>query len=134
MNSRVPALARWLVIPFWALLFVGTHLPPSKLPIRPRHVSDKVQHFCSYGILTGLLLLALGSGVNGQRSSNGTGVSLALLALLGVAGYGLFDEMTQPAFGRSFEWLDWCANIAGALFALGLVLGLRMLPGRATSP
>jgi hypothetical protein len=47
---------------------------------------------------------------------------------LGLIVFGGIDELTQPWFDRSAEWLDWLADVAG--IGLGLVLGKLWLQYR----
>ena len=87
---------------YWALLFTATHIPASHMP--DTHVSDKLEHFLSYGLLGGLLYLALWSSRPARRN-------LGWLVLAIGAAYGAVDEWTQalPFIRRSCELRDWLA-------------------------
>jgi VanZ family protein len=119
---------------YLGLMFLATHvklhdmrLPHEDLPL------DKLVHF---GMYSGLGFLA-GAAVGLSRRVTGltrAKMPLALLLVtLALAGWGLMDELTQPIFGRTFEWLDLLADVCGVIVGLGcfqLVLHLirRKLP------
>ena len=46
------------------------------------------------------------------------------LVLLGAIAYGGLIEVLQPLVGRSAEWADFHADILGAIFGVGLGLGI----------
>ena len=128
---RWPAIA--CLILYWLVLCLATHLrnpwPAGGAPTYP----DKLVHFTAYGILAALAVFAL----VGPRSNRGLGSLVRRTAMiLGlVIGYGLLDEFTQPLTGRDFEWLDWAADIGGAVCGTLLATlwrwkGLRNASGR----
>ncbi|MCA9254811.1 MAG: VanZ family protein [Phycisphaerales bacterium] len=96
--------------------FVMTHLPPSRVP-GGGWINDKVMHLAGY---TGLGLATLWALAMLSRRIVGGGVFFG--AWLGMLGYALFDEVTQPMVGRSFEWGDLAADAAGAMVGLSLAL------------
>ena len=93
-----------------------THLPPSRVP-GGGWINDKVMHLAGY---TGLGLATLWALAMLSRRIVGGGVFFG--AWLGMLGYALFDEVTQPMVGRSFEWGDLAADAAGAMVGLSLAL------------
>jgi len=94
---------RQVSLPYWVLCFILTHLPPSAaLPEAAGF--DKVLHFSGYALLGFLLFSRLG---------------FKTLPTLLV--YSAIDEVTQPYFGRDFEWWDLLADFLGA--CLGISLG-----------
>lgn len=97
---------------YWISMYVGTHVPT--LPSVIAEHADKLLHSCAYGGLAFLLILAIGS------RWTITFRQLVFLWLL-VAGYGVFDEVTQPLVGRHADLVDWVADIFGA--AIGLLIG-----------
>lgn len=100
---------RKLLVPYWFLCFVLTHIPLSgALP--EGNGFDKLFHFAGYTVL-GILL-----------SLNTKKIFRALLILVI---YSWADEFTQPYVGRDFEWLDLLADFIGSSF--GLILGKRLL-------
>ncbi len=115
-------MATALLAFYWILCATATHIPmpPGTDPFQ---LADKVVHFLMYG------LLALIFGLRFRPS---------FVAALILASYAVADELTQPFFGRSAEWLDWLADCAG--IAVGLWIsrnssvrsGLRIFggPGR----
>ena len=105
------ALLAILVI-YWISMYVGTHVPT--LPSVIADHADKLIHCCAYGGLAFLLILAIGS----RRSVT---FRQLIFVWLFVAGYGVFDEVTQPLVGRHADLVDWVADIFGA--AIGLLIG-----------
>ncbi len=99
----------------WIAAAVATHLPPSEMP-RESLINDKVVHFTVFG--------ALGLIAAWRLAADREALALRHLATwwLVFAAYALLDEATQPWVGRSFEWLDWVADAAGAAFGLSLML------------
>jgi len=102
------------LILYWVFALTMTHLPKPP-PIGPP-VSDKVIHFLAYGLLTGLLFLALWVSRPSMRW-------LPLIVLGIIMAYAAFDELTQPIFHRDCEFGDWLADSAAAVVAV-TVLGL----------
>src|SRR4051794_28325955 len=101
---------------YWLLLLTATHLPPKDLP--KTHVSDKVEHFGTYGLLTTLLAACF------WRSR--TSPVRFFLTLVGVVWlYGAFDELTQPIFGRSCDVRDWLADASAAAIVGAIVTAVR---------
>jgi len=116
--SRSSATARhvaWVAtIAYWAALIFVTHIPPDHLP--NTHVSDKLEHFAFYGVLTALLLFALSRGGGGLTLARAAGaVAIVLVS-------GAFDEWTQPWFGRTCSLGDWLADATGAAVAAAAIL------------
>jgi VanZ family protein len=77
--------------------------------------SDKVVHFCVYGLLATLTLRAL--LFSGDRlARHAVWLSIALVSL-----YGISDEWHQSFTpGRSVEVADWIADTSGGLLAVAL--------------
>ncbi len=118
---RAPSLSRWVLVAFLICLGVATHLPnPNIVKINPFHAADKLQHFLSYSILTGLMLWALNTSKLRlwrqlrQRRLASLAVLLAILAI------GSIDELTQPWVGRSCSIYDLCADGLGASLTLSI--------------
>lgn len=105
-----------ILVCMWCSAAVATHLPPSEMP-KESLVNDKVIHFVVFGVLG---LLAAWRLAADRRLLTFRGLAAWCLALVA---YGLLDEMTQPLVGRTFEWLDWAADAAGASFGM-LAVGL----------
>ena len=107
-----------LLFTYWAIAFLGTHLPEVELAVPVQH-SDKLLHFLAYAGL-GVLLCWYKGGANALTWRT------AIPVLLVLATYGFVDEITQyPIQGRSPELADWLADLAGgvsgiALFAFAL--------------
>ena len=118
-----------MTLSYWVVLFVLTHTPPVHMPPGPGN--DKLMHFLAYLVLAFLLGTTLYLALPGQRPR------IALLVLVLGAGYGAFDELTQPLSGRDAEWGDWFCDVAGVTtVALVLFVLVRLFPpGRgAQSP
>ena len=99
---------------YWIFALTMTHIPHPP-PLGPV-TSDKVAHFLGYGMLTGLLFLAMWFSRPNMRY-------LPLVVLGIVMAYGAFDELTQPFFHRDAEFADWLADSAAAVVAVS-ILGL----------
>src|SRR5947207_2664503 len=89
-HLRLVRLLFWLATAgYWVTLCVLTHLPPQDLP----HVgmNDKVEHLLAYGMLAGLIALALWVTFP-RRPWLAWGVLVVGLV------YGAIDERTQPLY------------------------------------
>ncbi len=119
----------WLLGIYWLLMFVGTHLPRIEIPGGSAIVSlDKVLHFAGY---LGLTLLLSWIFLKRGPASPPAALGLAAAAiLLCVGSYGAFDEVTQLLVGRSCEWLDWLADLGGAITALLIALAVVLWRSR----
>jgi len=90
---------------------------PAGLPLIPPPW-DKLVHFGYYAVLTVLLIVAAG----------GRGVWLAALVVIAV---GAADELYQSTVPqRQADWLDFAADIVGALVAAAVFV--RIARGRAS--
>jgi VanZ family protein len=113
MRSRT---ARWgqpwivlMVIAYWSLLFMATHLP--KIP-RPRIVNfDKFAHLVAFAILA-FLFSQLAFSFRGRSYLK------VLLVSIGLFLYALFDEVSQASFGRTTDLADLAAD------SFGIVIGI----------
>lgn len=108
---------------YWLTIFWGTHWPkpPDIIP----EVSDKVKHFVAYFGL-GLLLCYVGQS---QRLLRRFGI----VAAIGIA-YGAFDEFTQQFVqGRFADTMDFVADTAGILTAIGVYLIAKKISERSNS-
>ena len=109
-----PALA-WALLILW-LGSLPSLTPPLDLPL------DKVGHFGMFAVLGALLAFGL------HRARVRAAIAWPLLA---GAAVGALDELHQRSVpGRSAEWADLAADVAGC--ALALWLTHRMLERRAT--
>jgi VanZ family protein len=102
------------LILYWGFALTMTHIPHPP-PIGPQ-VSYKLIHFLAYGLLSGLLFLALWISRPNLRW-------LPLIVLGIIMAYAAFDELTQPLFHRDCEFGDWLADSAAGVVAVS-VLGL----------
>ncbi|MDQ8203889.1 VanZ family protein [Pelagicoccus sp. SDUM812003] len=103
----------WPPIALTATLVAASFLSPVA-PAAPNVVGfDKIAHFCVFGLLGTLLFRRLRQPFLSNRR--------VLWALIGAVSYGALDESLQffnPA--RSFDPLDWIADLSGALLAIYL--------------
>jgi VanZ family protein len=107
--------AAWaVVVVYWVAMLIATHLPPERLPTT--HVSDKVENFVGYALLTTLLLLALSRGT--ARLTMARIITIVAIVLI----YGAFDELTQPWFRRTCSLGDWIADAGGTIAAAAMTL------------
>ena len=97
-------------------LFVGTHLPPTRVPrFVLRIAPDKVLHCAGYGTLAFLLYGGIRRWVRPPWRA-------WLAVILAAALLSAFDELTQPLTGRDGDLLDFLASSGGATF--GAMAGL----------
>jgi VanZ family protein len=101
---------------YWISLLVATHLPPKDLP--KTHVNDKFEHFGAYGLLTALLAACL-------WKSKLRPVSFFFTLIAIVWTYGVFDERTQPIFGRTCDLKDWYADASATAVVAFLATVIR---------
>jgi VanZ family protein len=88
------------------------------------NVSDKIEHFGAYGLLSVFLYLNLYFQNRFELLKKFPATFTVLIASI----YGMVDEIHQMYVpGRSAEFLDWLADFSGSLVA---VLITRYLIGR----
>jgi VanZ family protein len=113
-----------VLLAYWALIFVGTHLPKGSLP--HLHWSDKLYHCGAFAGLGFLLCWAIPS----SRFSLPRIVLLA--AVLGI-GYGILDELTQNFVpGRTCDIWDMAADTIGVLLGSASYLVARGILNRSS--
>lgn len=119
-QRRIGGWPRWwgqlLLGTWWLAMFIATHIPmPTKVGDSP--VPDKLIHFVMFAVLGMLLQLWRGWSVplSPRRA-------MQLFGLLVV--YAVADELLQIPVGRSAEWLDGAADLAGGACGLLLAAGL----------
>lgn len=101
------------LIIYWIILFILTSLPSSMAITTD--VSDKVNHFGAYGLLSVFLYLNL----NFQNRFELLNKFPATFTVLIASIYGMVDEIHQMFVpGRSAEFLDWLADFSGSLVAV----------------
>lgn len=106
-----------LLLAYWLTWVIITHWPKIPLPAFSPHRIDKVLHFIGYTLLA--FLLSFMPSVARRRLVRPTRAEgLVILATIAVA--GILDELTQPWFGRSFEWGDYAADLLGGAAGLAL--------------
>ncbi|MCG8491427.1 MAG: VanZ family protein [Sneathiellales bacterium] len=88
------------------LIGVGSLTPVDNLPKEPSLISDKMQHFAGYLILTLFACFA--------SNHKNTWLVLVIVSI----GFGVAIEFIQPVTGRHFEIADMVANISGSAFAV----------------
>jgi len=112
--ARIPVLAFWIALAFAFIMALMPH--PPTMPGEP---SDKIQHIAAFAVLASLGRIAF------RRIS-----VLALAAYL--AEFGALIEIVQaiPALHRSSDIMDWIADVAALLIAIGIVGALQSLWSR----
>lgn len=101
---------------YWALIFTVTHIPARNLP--DTHVSDKIEHFVAYLILTILLYLnAWMRNISALRAS----MAIAGIGMV----YGALDELLQIPVNRQADVRDWMADMSGVIAGLLLLNIIR---------
>jgi len=101
---------------YWIILLTLTSLP-SGMAITV-DVSDKVNHFGAYGLLSVLLFLTMKFQMKYpflKKNAN-------WLTILIASTYGVLDELHQMLVpGRSAEFLDWLADFSGSLIGVLII-------------
>ena len=106
------------LIVYWIVLFVMTSLP-STMSISVG-VSDKIEHFGAYGLLSAFLFLAIKFQSKYSLLSDYPATFTIIIASL----YGIIDEFHQLFIpGRSAEFYDWLADFLGSIIAV-IILSL----------
>jgi VanZ family protein len=98
---------------YWMILFILTSLPSSSaISI---NVSDKIEHFGAYGLLSVLLYL----NFYFQNKFSLLKKYPATFTVIFASTYGLLDELHQMLVpGRSAEFSDWFADFSGSVLAV----------------
>jgi VanZ family protein len=109
-------------IPFYLLclaIFTESSFPSKDFPKIEFELADKLVHFAIYFVLLITAYYSFGSqNTFGYLNRN----SLAA-ALIFTAVFGASDEIHQYFVpGRSCEFYDWVADIAGGVFAVALLI------------
>lgn len=116
---------------YWLIIFILTSLPGNvALDI---HVSDKIEHFGAYGLLSVFLYTTL----NFQRKFRVLKENPATFTLVFASLYGMIDELHQLFVpGRTADILDWTADFMGSLIAVlitkFIIEKLRQIEQKAT--
>lgn len=113
-----------VLVVYWLMLFTGTHAPIDPQLDVPG--GDKTLHFAGYGglafLLGALLVLRRDDAATETRRFPFVGAMILLAA------YGAFDELTQLLVGRHSDILDWLADIGGIIIGLATaVVASRLL-------
>ncbi len=103
---------------FWILAFVLTHVPGNDLP--EFRLGDKWLHLIGF-LGLGTMLLATLTSYRLTRFAR----LATMLAVLPI--YAALDELTQPPFHRSCDFLDWTFDVLGVLAAALLVEGVHLM-------
>ena len=99
---------------YGAFLLFATHYPKPEKLVGGRLPPDKLMHFVAYGLLGSLVASTLVA--YGRRD---VGTLMRLVVVLAIA--AIFDELTQPLFGRNAEVGDWVFDCVGLAVGSGLV-------------
>ena len=111
--SRNRMAVRLVLIAYWCLMFVGTHVP--KVPDALEQVSDKTLHFLAYCGLSVLLVIDAAA----RRRVTGR-LLIGFAALCAV--YGIADELLQIPVGRSADVRDWLADMRGVATGMAVIV------------
>jgi hypothetical protein len=131
-----PATVAWFrrlttiaLVGYWLVMFGGTHWPNLSLAAYPEN-ADKALHLTGYAGFG--FLLALWFSVRGAKQGTRP-LGPAFLPLKEYAwifavivGYSIFDEVSQPPFGRTCDFWDAAADWAGGLIGLGIFTVVRL--------
>jgi VanZ family protein len=104
------------LIIYWIILLTATSLPGNDVP--DFHVSDKIEHFTGYAVLTIFLCFTLMLQSKFQFMKK----HAYIITLLMVSVYGALDELHQLFIpGRSCDIRDWIADTSAAYFGVLVV-------------
>lgn len=113
---------------YWIILFILTSLPSNKLP--EIGLSDKIEHFGAYLVLSFLLNMAF----RFQKKIKLFSERPNLYSFLFVFIYGIFDEIHQAFIpGRYCDLFDLIADTIGAILGLIIILFLSKLENKKLS-
>ncbi len=101
-----------IAVSYWLTLVIATHLPAPEAIVGNLLDFDKVIHAGAYFVLATVLF------ITARRLGSSSRFRTRLIIVMGVLAYGVFDELTQPYFGRSCDLADWVADAAGVGVAL----------------
>lgn len=119
LEDRVVArLITPLLVLYWLALFAGTHWP--RAPQMSLGLSDKSLHFLAFCGL-GFLLSAARS-ISRIMTVSAYGGIFCVIGL-----YAAIDEISQIPVGRDCEWLDFRADLMGAVLGIGIFAGTHAL-------
>ena len=101
---------------YWIILLILTSLP-SGMAVTV-DISDKINHFGAYGLLSVLLFLTM----KFQMKYPFLKKNAIWLTVLIASSYGILDELHQMLVpGRSAEFLDWLADFSGSLLGVLII-------------
>jgi hypothetical protein len=114
-DSRLRAIGTTLTLVLTGVLLWFTLTPAVEIPMQDGR--DKLWHMAGFAALVFPVAV----------TRSGWPWRALLLAVLLAAALGALIEVIQPHVGRSGEWGDALANLAGAL--IGALAGRRLAPG-----
>jgi VanZ family protein len=104
------------LIIYWIILLSATSIPADSVPTTG--VSDKIEHFLAYFILT----ILLASTLFFQNKFTILKKHYLLSTLIIASVYGAIDELHQLLVpGRSCELLDWLSDVGGVMLGIFFV-------------
>jgi hypothetical protein len=107
---------------YWPGIFIATHVPINRM-VRQAGLSDKALHFCGYLVLAFFIFAA----VSPYKKLNWLNIK-PWIVLLVVTIYAAVDEYLQQFVNRSPDFLDFVANMSGALTAMIILTFLSFWP------
>ena len=134
MSPGAPTGRWWRVgvwAAYWAMMFVGTHLPPSSRAVRFAAIlPDWFLHSTMFAGLGWLVVWAPRPRLTVPAGGRGPLIFRTVAWYLALLAYAAADEMTQPLVGRQCELKDWMADAIGAAIGMGAAMIWRA--GRAS--
>lgn len=119
-SALAPRISRVALAAYVSLLVFSTHSPYAGKVASGATFSDKTLHFVAYAVLSFLALAALDSHRRGAWKK-----VVKLFVVLAI--FGALDELTQPPFGRTADWLDWYADLCGLAAGIALFFAAGIL-------
>jgi len=117
--ARFRALSTGVLACYWLAMFTGTHWPNFTLRAYPEN-TDKILHISAYFGLSFLIAVR-------REFKRDVRLQDCLWIMAIIVGYSIFDEVTQPYFGRTCDIFDALADWIGGAFGLGAFAVLRRL-------
>lgn len=127
--DRFRTFATVALVGYWLVMFTGTHWPNLSLASYPEN-TDKFLHLTGYsgfGFLLGLRFSLRRKKLDAKSRSRAFLSVKDVLWIAGiVVGYSIFDEISQPPFGRTCDPMDAVADWIGGAIGLGVFAVLRL--------
>lgn len=107
---------------YWPAIFIATHIPINDL-VRMARLSDKALHFCGYLVLA----FFISAVINPYKKVNWFNIKPWMILFV-ITIYAAADEYLQQFVNRTPDFMDFTANMSGALAAMLILTFLSFWP------